>query len=68
MNQTLRITYSSLPFVSDSYPLGCNYNSRREEGKKANKLPIPVFTCIDRNSSGKSSSRLTITVFEEKYY
>lgn len=68
MNQMVKATYSSLSYVSDCYPLGCKYNARKEEGKKGTKLPAPMFTCIDRNNSGKSSSRLTITVYEEKYY
>ncbi|WP_106827737.1 hypothetical protein [Parabacteroides pacaensis] len=67
MKNVVNVSYSSLPYVSDCYPLGCKYSAKREEGKKA-KLPTPMFTRIDRNNSGKSSSRLTITVYEEKYY
>lgn len=67
MNQVVSVSYSSLPYVSDCYPLGCIYNAKKEEGKKA-KLPAPMFTRIGRNNSGKSSSRLTVTAFEEKYY
>lgn len=67
MSQVVNSSYSTLPYVSDCYPLGCQYTARKEEGKKV-KLPTPMFTRIDRNNSGKSSSRLTITVYEEKYY
>lgn len=68
MNQARNTNYSSLQFVSDCYPLGCKYTAKKEEGKKA-KLPVPMFTYIERNNKGKSNySRLTITVYEEKYY
>ena len=67
MNVLSKATYSSLPYVSDCYPLGCNYNAKREEGKKA-KLPVPKCTCTERHDASRGSFRLSITVFEEKYY
>lgn len=67
MNVFNQASYSSLPYVSDCYPLGCNYTAKKEEGKKG-KLPVPKCTCKERHEAGNGSFRLSVTAFEEKYY